>query len=100
MTSRRSFLRQMLLCCTGAAILPGAITYTRTWKVAESGLLVTQYDWAGIYTGAMMRRRIRAEYRRYVSAVCMSAGCPIGVSESTIKEVAVEDGKGWLYDPA
>lgn len=38
--NRRSFLSSLLKGVVSAAILPSAVTYTRTWKTADSGLII------------------------------------------------------------
>jgi hypothetical protein len=38
--NRRSFLTRLATAAAGFTILPSAVTYARTWKVAESGLYV------------------------------------------------------------
>ena len=104
MTTRRSFLRQMLLACTGAAILPSALTYGRTWKVAGSGVIVpeivTVTEWSEITTGPIMRRLMQAEYRRCLNAMLQSVHCHESVSASGIAERAALDGHGWFYRPS
>ena len=112
MTTRRSFLRQMLLACTGAAILPSALTYGRTWKVAGSGVIVPEFilgnppyivtmtEWSEITTGPIMRRLMQAEYRRCLNAMLQSVHCHESVSASGIAERAALDGHGWFYRPS
>ena len=41
--NRRSFLATMLRLGVGAAILPAAVTYARTWKATAGGILVADY---------------------------------------------------------
>ena len=42
--NRRSFLTAMLQAGAACAVLPPALTYARTWKRVESGLLTPVFD--------------------------------------------------------